>query len=154
MKYLIFSLLIIISTSCKKDYNSRYTATLVNKTSHSLRIMFFNSGVVNPKDTIRLTANQSFEIANGSERGAITTPGFSSNYYGDSIWVVFDGIYRISHYSVTPNQLYPKNYPYTSLRNLINRNSYSFVSTAISTNSYLNEHFYEFIEQDYLDAKN
>jgi hypothetical protein len=142
-----------IAFACNKESNTLYTASLVNKTNHSIKIMFFNSGVVNPKDTIRLTANQSFEIANGSERGIITIPFFTSNYYGDSIWVIFDGIHRISHYSVTPNQLYPKNYPYSSIRNLINRNSYRFVSTPFA-NSYKNEHFYEFIEQDYLDAKN
>jgi hypothetical protein len=151
MKYLL--LFVLILSSCKKEPNTIYNATLVNKSNHSIKIMFFNSGIVNPKDTIKLTTNQSFEIANGIERGVITTPFFSSNYYGDSIWVIFDDTYRISHYSVTPNQSYPKNYPYTSLRNLINRNSYRFVSTPFA-DSYKNEHFYEFIEQDYLDAKN
>lgn len=154
MKYLIVSLILIPLFSCTKDYNSRYTATLVNKTSHSIRVLFFNSGVVNQKDTIRLNANQSFEIANGSDRGTISTPGFTSNYNGDSIWVVFDGLYRITHYTVTPTQLYSKYYLNISNRNLTNPNSYRFVSTPISSNSNLNEHFYEFIEQDYLDAKN
>ena len=78
-----------IAFACNKESNTLYTASLVNKTNHSIKIMFFNSGVVNPKDTIRLTANQSFEIANGSERGIITIPFFTSNYYGDSIWVIF-----------------------------------------------------------------
>lgn len=154
MKHFVFSLLALLLSSCKKDYNSRYEATLVNKTSHSIRIMFFNSGIVNSKDTIRLAANQSFEIANGSERGTVSSPGFTSNYNGDSIWVIFDNLYRITHYTVTPNQTYSKHYLNTSLRNLTNPKSYRFVSTPISSNSNKNEHFYEFIEQDYLDAKN
>lgn len=149
-----FSIIIVFFlASCIKEHNSLFTATLTNKTTHLIDIFFFNSGTVYPKDTIHLSVNQSFEIANGSERGGISSPGFTSNYNGDSIWVIFDNKYRIVHYVQTPTQLYSKHYLNTSLRNLTNPKSYTFVSSPFS-NSYKNEHFYEFVEQDYLDAKN
>ena len=97
--------------------------------------------------------NQSIQIADGSIKGSVSSPGFSSKYKGDSIWVIFDNIYRITHYINVPVKLYPKNYIFSSLRNIGNPKSYRFVSTPMyGGKSYKNEHFYEFIEQDFLDA--
>jgi hypothetical protein len=152
MRYTIL-ISFITFLSCKKDYNSQFQASLVNKTTHTIKVLFFNSGIVRVTDTIQLQPNQSFQIAKGSQRGSVSSPGFSSNYTGDSIWVVFDNVYRISHYINAPTQKYFKHYLFSSLRNIGNPKSYRFVSTPSNGNSFFNEHFYEFIEQDYLDAK-
>jgi hypothetical protein len=141
---------------CTKDYNSQYTATFVNSTSHTIKILFYKGGVVLTTDTIKLVQNQQFEFANGSRRGKLTKPGFSSNYFGnsnDSIVVIFDNMYKITHYGFTPLQLAPKHYLFENLRNIGNPNSYRFVSTPISSHGNKNDHYYDFKEQDYLDAK-
>jgi len=141
---------------CIKEYNSVYTATLINTTSHSIKILFYKGGAVLPTDTIALVQNQQFEFANGSQRGNLTNPGFSSKYFGnsnDSIVVIFDNLYKITHYGFTPLHLAPKYYLYVSPRNIGNPNSYRFVSTPISSHGNKNDHYYDFKEQDYLDAK-
>ena len=107
-------------------------------------------------DTIKLIPNQPFEFANGSQRGKLTVPGFNSKYSGgpnDSVIVIFDNLYKISHYANTPSSLAPKYYLNTSIRNIVNPKSYRFVSTPISKGGNKNDHYYDFIEQDYLDAR-
>lgn len=156
MKYLIFILIILSSTSCIKDYNSSYTATFLNTTQHSIKILFYKGGVVYTTDTIKLIPNQQFQFANGSLRGNVTVPGFDSKYFGnsnDSIVVVFDNLYKITHYGIAPTVLASKYYLFSSNRNIGNPKSYRFVSTAVSSHSHENDHYYDFTEQDYLDAK-
>ena len=117
--------------------------------------MFYKGGIVYPTDTIKLTYNQPFEIANGFDRGKSSQPGFSSKYAGgpnDSVVVVFDNIYKVSHYANTPITLASKYYLNVSLRNIVNPKSYRFESTE-EKNGNVNKHFYDFVEQDYLDAK-
>ena len=88
--------------------------------------------------------------------GNVSVPGFTSKYFGssdDSIIVVYDDLYKITHYANTPSQLAPKYYLFSSLRNIGNSLSYRFVSTPISRHNNNNAHYYDFTEQDYLDAK-
>lgn len=156
MKYTITFLVVLFLNSCVKDYNSSYTATFINKTGHQISILFYKGGIVSQTDTIKLSSQQQFQFANGSQRGTINSPGFSSKYFGsgdDSIIVVFDNLYKVSHYGNTPLLKARKYYLFDSLRNILNPKSYRFVSTPNSKNSYQNDHYYEFIEQDYLDAK-
>ena len=155
MKYILFILSILSGLSCTKEYSSLYTATLVNTTQHSIQILFYKGGVVYPNDTIKLTANQQFEFAHGWDRGNVIGGGFSSNYFGqnnDSIVVVFDELFKVAHYVNTPSQLASKYHLYSSYRNIANYLSYRLISTATSRNSHSNDYFYDFIEQDYLDA--
>ena len=156
MKHLIGSLVIsFFFMGCTKEKSTHYIATLTNTTTHSITILFYKNGVVYPGDTIKLIPNQPFEFANGFDRGRSSEPGFSSKYFegpSDSTAVIFDNIYRIAHYVNTPTQLAPKYYLFTSLRNIGNPKSYRFESTE-EKNGNVNKHFYDFIEQDYLDAK-
>ena len=140
--------MIFLCVSCTKDYNSQYT-------THSIKILFFKNGAVSSNDTVRLGQNQQFEIASGTQRGNITAPGFTSKYFGgnnDSVIVVFDNLYKISHYVNAPIQKATKHYLYSSTRSIPNVLSYRFVSTPNSKNSSQNDHYYDFKEQDYLDA--
>ena len=155
MKYLFLFSILLICVSCKKDYNSQYTATIINNTTHSIKILFFKSGIVEINDTIKLSQNQQIEIANGTLRGNVTAPGFTSKYFGgnnDSIVVIFDNFYKISHYVNAPLQKAMKHYLYNSPRNILNVLSYRFVTKSSSNNTSQNNHYYEFKEQDYLDA--
>jgi hypothetical protein len=156
MKYLVYSLIIsLFLLSCSKEKSTQYIATLTNTTTHKITILFYKGGIVFPTDTIKLFTNQPYEIANGFDRGRSSTPGFSSKYFGgpnDSIVVVFDNIYKVSHYADAPVNLARKYYLFSSLRNIGNPKSYRFELTE-EKNGNVKKHFYDFIEQDYLDAK-
>lgn len=156
MKYLINSAITaLLFISCSKEKSTKYIATLTNTTIHTITILCYKGGIVYPNDTIKLLSNVPFEIANGFDRGKSSEPGFSSKYLGgsnDSNVVIFDNKYRMPHYANTPTQLAPKYYLFSSLRNIGNPKSYRFESTE-EKNGNVNKHFYDFVEQDYLDAK-
>lgn len=99
---------------------------------------------------------QQLQIAHGHERGLSDKPGFSSGHYGgpnDSIVVVFDNSYKVSHYANTPAQLAPKHHINISLRNVGNAKSYRLETEHVSKNVWNKDHYYEFVEDDYLYAK-
>jgi len=153
MKYLLFGVTIFLLNACSKEDFTSYSATLQNKTMHSILILPYKSGVVLSADTIKLTANSEFQIANGVQWGIVTVPGFSSKYAGgpnDSMVVIFDGLYKVSHYANTPSQLSNKYYLFGSTRNILNPYSYSFETMRINKHHQKNNHVYEFTEQDYL----
>ncbi len=147
--FFCFSLIILFFSSCKKDITTKYEAFILNQTAnHAIKLSFFKSGI---PFNITLNPNDSLKIADGFDFGTITVPGFSSNYFGgpnDSINVIFDNQYLVSHYFNSPANLSSKYLLFSSLRNLGNPNSYIF-------NRYnnLNSHYYIFTEQDYLDAR-
>ena len=156
MKHLLFLIILFYFSACIVEYNSLYTATFINTTTHSIKILFYKNGSVSSTDTIKLLQGQEFEFASGSIRGNTSAPGFSSRYFGSSddfIIVIYDDLYKITHYAITPLQLAPKYYLQVSDRNFRNPNSYRFESTPLSKHSNKNDHYYEFTEQDYLDAK-
>ena len=155
-KLFSFCVVCITISSCIKEQQTDYIATLVNKSNHSVKILFYKQGIVQPTDTIKLNFNDRKIIADGFMRGLNTGSGFISSYFGsadDSIVVVFDNIYKITHYANLPVNRNPKYYLFTSLRNLGSSNSYIFTSVKVSKNRLYNTHTYEFTEQDYLEAK-
>jgi hypothetical protein len=153
---LIYIATLLVFCSCQKEQVTNYISFLKNKTNHSIKILFFKNGIVNSSDTLKLFLNQEIKIADGFFRGLVTSPRFQSNYFGgsnDSVVVIFDNLYSITHYASTPQFLSNKFYLNTSQRNIYNPNSYIFESVLESKNSRFNTHLYEFTEQDYLDAK-
>jgi hypothetical protein len=155
-KLVLFALLLSIYTSCRKEGITVIAANLVNATPHHIMILPYKNGIVEKKDTIRIPPNTHFEFGYGSIRGLITIPLFSSEYFGgsdDSIVVIFDDLYSITHYVNIPTDTAPNYYLYTSLRNLGNRLSYTFYTEKKSKHRRRNNHVYNFTEQDYLDAK-
>jgi len=153
------SLLLISSFSlfaCQKEKTTLYSTTLFNSTNHKILILPFKFGIVQPEDTIKLDPNSTFEIALGVDRGLVSIPGFFSKYFGqpeDSILVIFDNIYSITHYANEPNNKAMKYYLFNSLRNIGNPNSYEFKSVRTSKYKNTNTHKYTFTEQDYLDTQ-
>lgn len=81
--------------------------------------------------------------------------GFNSKYLNgsDSIIVLFDNLYSITHYINTPLLTARKYYLYASHRNLNNKDSYVYTYRDISKQKRETTYTYEFTEQDYLDAK-
>jgi hypothetical protein len=157
MKYIIaFILTITILSSCKKDEFTQAIAYLKNTTNHNIKILFYKNGIVASTDTIKLGMNQEVEIANGPLRGLVRVPGFSTKYAigsDDSVVVVFDNIYKVSHYVNLPANLFSKYYQYNSLRNIGNAKSYIFTSTQVASTKLTNVHRYEFVEADYNYAR-
>lgn len=158
MKQLLLSLLVItfLLQSCKKDELTQAKAYIKNTTTHSIKILFYKSGLVSANDTIKLTTNQEIEIANGPLRGLIKAPAFNSNYFGssnDSMVVIFDNLYRVTHYGTLPINLTSKYYDFASLRHIGNPKSYIFTSTQVASTKLENVHRYEFVEADYNYAR-
>lgn len=150
MKLILLAISISCFLSCcLKEKSTKYEAFLINNTaSHEIEISFYKSGVSN---TIFLNPNDSIKIANGIDIGVVTSPGFTSEYFGDpndSIIVTFDNQYTMTHYFNTPNKLSLKYLLASSIRNIGNPNSYVFIR-----NGNINSHYYYFNEQDYLDAR-
>jgi hypothetical protein len=115
---------------------------------------YFN-GVIQSSLNKTLNFQNEFIIANGFYRGIVGHVGFSSALLlnADSIIVVFDDIYRITHYVLTPIQKSNKFYLYTDKRNLFNYISYQYSYTDLKKYKRSSLYNYEFTEQDYLDAK-
>lgn len=67
--------------------------------------------------------------------------------------VIFDNTYRVAHYGIPPAQPAPKYYLFESLRNIGNAKSFRTEVEHVSKNVWDKDHYYEFVEQDYLDAK-
>ena len=156
MRGILFIAITIIFYSCIKESNTHYVAYLINKTNHVIEIRPFYSGVAPLSNIISLGANETKEIANGNDRGINSAgAGFTSKYFAgaDSCVVIFDNTYKITHYVNTPTLLNLKYYLYTSTRNIENLKSYYAETTDINKHSRENIFKYEFIEQDYLDAK-
>jgi hypothetical protein len=141
---------------CRKDNITLFSAFLKNTTAHSIKILFYKNGFVSSSDTIKLLTNQEIRIAYGVHRGLLKNPGFYSEYFGsgnDSIVVIFDNLYKVSHYGVLPANLSNRYYEFVSLRHLGNPKSYQFNSTQTAKNKLENVHRYEFVEADYNYAR-
>ena len=156
MKIRIIFFFSLILSSCIKDKYTNFTGDLQNKTMHKIKIYPYKNGVVQEKDTITLLKNSVFNIAKGTLMGIVESPGFESDYFGgpnDSVIVIFDDIYRITHYANNPNFFSDRHYLFTSTRNILNPKSYEFIRIKGEKNVFTNMHVYTFSEQDYLDAK-
>lgn len=154
MKYILL-LFLVISSSCKKEEMTSYQAYIENTTSHKIVIHPFFSGTSPLEKRITLQSNEKFQIASGSDRG-LGNQGFSSSYFGgvnDSLIVVFDDLYSVTHYANTPSSLARKYYLFSSSRNISNPNSYLIQTNQISKYQQENTFTYKFVEQDYLDAR-
>ncbi len=151
----IFYLILIVFTGCIKETSTNYYAYLNNKTTHKIEITPYRLGSVVTSKILVLNANVNKEITNGAGRGLNGNVGFTSaNFAGmDSVKVIFDNTYVITHYFNTSFSFFSKFYLYDSLRNLDNYKSYFFTSNDLSKVKRENKYVYIFTEQDYLDAK-
>jgi hypothetical protein len=147
--------LLFFLTGCVKEKITLYYAYAKNSTSHKVEIKPYFSGSIPPNRVIVLMANETKEIANGFDRGIVGNAGFNSNYLSgsDSIVVVFDNLYSITHYLNQPGTFASKYYLYASNRNIYNKDNYAYTYEDLSKYKRKSQYVYEFKEQDYLDAK-
>lgn len=144
-----------IFSSCTKESITIYYAYLKNKSTHQIQIKPYSLGTVVTANIITLTPDQEIKIADGTDRGIQINGGFSSPNFSnaDSLVVIFDGLYSITHYFKNPVSTALKYYLNTSTRNLGNKNSYVLVGEDLSKHRRKNSYYYDFTEQDYLDAR-
>lgn len=157
MKSKIFSLSVLLQlllTGCIKEEVTFYYAYLKNKSTHQIQIAPYFNGAVVTAGIISLSPDQEMKISDdGFVRGIATNSGFGSKYIvGDSLIVTFDGTCSITHYGNTPPSLAPKYYLFSSNRNIGNKYSYTLIGVD-AKHTRTNSYYYDFTEQDYLDAR-
>lgn len=149
-------LLLLVCISCGEEHTN-YKASLENQTSVSILVLPYKSGIVNKSDTIKLSPNESYKIAEGSERGKIEKPFFMTSILAvgenDSIIVCFDNKYYVRHYVITPSNVQAKYHSFESNRNIINRDNYKYIIEKKRRLSIYSNHIYNFTEEDYEFAK-
>ena len=147
--------MVVFIVSCRKEQSTNYYANLKNNTTHQIVIKPYSGGQIVNSNVINLSPSQSFQIANGFDRGLNGNTGFSSKYFVvcDSIRITFDNLYTLTHYIHTPNTLNNKYYLYSSSRNIFNASNYAYNQKVLSKYQVENTYNFEFKEQDYLVAK-
>ena len=155
MKYYIGLITAFLFVGCIKEGSTSYRATIINPTMHTIECRPYYAGAVPPANVFKIGANDTLEIALGSDRGIVGRAGFNPKYFAgaDSVLVVYDNLYSIIHYGNTPAVLNPRHYLYSSLRNIANQLSYEYTFTDHSKWFRSSNYKYIFTEQDYLDAK-
>lgn len=149
---------VIIIASCTKEKITVYSVYAKNSTNHQIKIVPYFSGVIDNAKILFLNPGDSIKFAYGFERGIVNHGGFGSGLFSgissnDSVVILFDNLYSISHYLNTPSSLAPKYYLHSSLRNFGNYLSWEYSADDISKNKREAFYLYKFIEQDYLDAR-
>lgn len=155
MKLILVVFGVLLVSSCTKEEMTLYSAYAKNGTGHKIEIRPYFFGSVPPAKVITILANDTKEIANGFDRGIVGNVGFNSNYLSgsDSIIVVFDDLFKMTHYFNAPSQLAPKHYLLSSNRNIYNKDNYAFSFVDQSKYKRESTYLYSFTEQDYLDAR-
>jgi hypothetical protein len=155
MRFIHWLAICIVFVSCTKERSTNYVATLYNGSSHNIEIKPYYGGVSPANKKINLGPMESKEIANGFDRGIVDHAGFSSAFLGspDSMVVIFNNAFSITHYTVTPTVFSNKYYLYTSLRNIENYKSYEYKILEDSKHERGVSYKYTFTNQDYLDAQ-
>ncbi|MBI5857613.1 MAG: hypothetical protein HZB42_08170 [Sphingobacteriales bacterium] len=148
---------IFMLTGCTKDKSTNYYSYFENKTNHKIVVTPYLSGIIYPQNITRLNPGDKVLRTQGTVDG-LTKITPISEYVGngnerDSILVTFDDSISITHYITLPVAVARKYYLYSSNRNLWNRNSLNINVTILSKFKWKTEALYQFVEQDYLDAK-
>jgi hypothetical protein len=158
MRNILLSLTLVLSMGCLKggDDTQTYTkASWKNESTHTIEIKSYAAGIVQPHHSVQLNPGQEIIIADYMRVGKYSSGlGFSSDYIqgSDSLIVTFDGLYKMSHYIITPVNTAIHFYTNTSRRHL--GNNLSYTATETQNDNTTNLVFqYRFIEQDYLDAR-
>lgn len=150
--------------SCKKEKDTYYKAMLSNGIAeegggdHTITILFYKDGVVQPGDTVKLGASDSVVIGEGSLPGEVEDKEFKSDHFGtvdDSIVVVFDNQWRATHYAKpqADSVIKPKVfYNFDDPHNLWNPRSYPRTKVSSEGHS-VNVYNYTFSFHDYQVAR-
>jgi hypothetical protein len=147
--YIVFFL---CAAACTKEEITIYRAFIKNITVHQVKIIPYSQGTAPVSKHILLNPGDSLKVADGSDRGIVNHGGFHSDYLAgsDSIIVVFDNLYPVSHYITTPPSFAEKYYLYSSIRYIANYLSWEYSYRDISRYKREALYLYKFTEEDYL----
>ena len=134
-KFLIFSFLIVFSSSCVEEDEYAITYIIENNSSHTIAFDFFTK---KKHESFILASNEIKEYSKSS-RGKFSTSWFPFQARAiDSIKVTFNNTISVFHGSTL----------YNLKRNLLLKNSFK----QVTDNSILREFEYVFTEEDYQEA--
>jgi len=152
--FLIFSC-ILVCFSCITEKQTFSTQKLYNSTNHTIIIIPFFNGVEIGSKKKMLPPNSVIELEYRFTRGINNVPAIFFDYFKnvDSLHVMFDNQYQITHLLLSTFTSGLKNYASSSTRNLGNVYSYAKEKTEDKKNSRTWEVKYIFTNQDYLDAQ-
>jgi hypothetical protein len=137
--------------SCEKEGITQYSAYLKNESGHIIEIIPFRGDTIVSQNVIVLNPLNEKQVAVGYYRGMVGNAGFSSDYFSaDSIHVVYDNSYRVTHYFHEPVDFARRFYLYSSNRNLMNYNSFAFTTFDNSNTKRNNVYNYTFNSDDYI----
>lgn len=157
LKILLIIIFFVISGCTSiKDETTTLKSYITNSTlSAKITILFYKTGFVSSKDTLKILPGETIQFGDGWEFGDIKVPMFESEHLGgpeDSVVVIFNDSFSVTHYANTPTDLSSKYYLFESLRNINNPLSYEFETVRIKKER-INYHYYTFTESDYEFAK-
>jgi hypothetical protein len=153
MKY-VSLFIFLFFTACIKESNTFSTTRFNNTTSHYISVDVYKWGGLVPQHSFFLTPGESKIVLSTSNGGIGNGIALGSMLMiMDSIKVVFDDLYRITHYKPSLTGTNPHNYPYHSPRNIFNDSSYTRVLKGDRKYRRECDFKYTFTQQDYLDAR-
>ena len=150
-------ILLLLGIGCKRDIDGRSSIKYYweNKSVNSVEIRPFRNGVLNEEKVILLLPGQKKEVGSAilPDKADLGTCFSSSFLNADSVKVVFNGVFVITHYFLQGIATWGKHYDYGANRNLSSRTGY--VGNITRDVKYGRDIAYNYIfsEQDYQDAK-
>lgn len=157
MKRIIFLLSMVTTLVCCTKEKETITSLIIhNNSSKNIEIMPYRNGGIYTPGRLSIPSGSGHSFPSHASRGISKVPVVFPSYLDmtDSIVVVFDGTYRITHLLHDSTTTYPiKHYLKTSVRNLGNLDSYISVITSDKKHKRFFEVKYTFTQQDYLDAQ-
>lgn len=145
--------LVTLSGGCTKDGETNVTAYLLNNSGHQIEIYYYNKGVVNVNDTLKVGASQKVYYGESYGRGIWSGATCSFKYRGDSAIIIYDNSYKITHLWSGFSSSNSKCYLFDNIRNVFNPKNFNSVYNDVSNYSREFTLTFTFTEQDYLDAK-
>jgi hypothetical protein len=148
----IIILLATLLPSCVIDGHSDIKTNLINQSNHSIQILPYRNGVVEPISITTISLNDTAIVFTWEGKGKVNPHdyGYYLSYY-DSVKIVYNNSFTIIHRKANDPNL--SGIVYTNPRNIINSDNY--LRSITSETGYSITGYFDFIftEQDYLDAK-
>lgn len=153
MKNLIFFSFLLFIMSCKKEEVGQTKSFIKNSTSHSIKLLPYNSGILDNTNIKTITPNSIIEVYSANVRGKTIEPCYGTLLQPyDSVVVIYDNLYKIPHikFNSTFNGL--KKVVFSSSRSISNASNWKKTITNETKYSIEGNFEFTFIEQDYIDA--
>jgi hypothetical protein len=149
----IIILLATLLPSCVIDGHSDIKTNLINQSNHSIQILPYRNGVVEPISITTIPVNDIMVVSISRGMGKVNPHNYGNDLqlFCDSVKVIYDGVFTVIHRKANDPNL--SGIVYTNPRNIINSDNY--LRTITSETGYSITAYFDFIftEQDYLDAK-